>query len=1304
MKDSAAKPRYVTTNSRPSSVLRAVVTPDRFEMRGELGAGVTGTVWRAYDRVRQSEVALKSFHHQFTPDQLLRFKEEFRAVVDVRHPNIVRLHELFEVDGRLLLSMELIDGIDFLSWVWSHDGSAGKKLGTDRDEGGFALDETTKETDFLALGPTLDQARLRDATTQLLAGITAMHAAHTVHRNIKPSNVLITKDGRVVLCDIGLGANMLPGDPSNITSVAYLAPELSSDRTVDEKADFYSLGVLMFEAFTGRTPFATIDGSRDIRIAKATSDAPPPSAFAKDVPADLDHLTSALLRRDPTDRAGAAEVQRVLEPNRKPRRSAMIEALTSVQDHMPAPRLPLVGRQAEMSVLAGALSGAKRAGATLQLVLGPSGIGKTALTEAFARQLATDSIVLTARCHERETLPFKAFDGIVDALSRRLKQLPAHTRARVLPERADLLAELFPVLRRVEGIGGGARKWRGADPGELRLRAFAALRDLLAALARHAPMVIIIDDVHQADLDSLDLLAHLVRPPAAPRCLFIASGRRGPVIDHILQLQARGSFCEVKTLHVEPLPLEEAELLADIAASHFDLNLDNPRAIAIASTGHPGFAIELVRARSDALDAADAARTKHNEFSEENTDSADIAELDPRLVTDGSVAKRMPDTNINSLLTSRVNRLTPQQRSILEVVAVLGTPVSIELIASADGRSFAESIPDIEYLIDHDLIVASGLTVDAIVEVYHDRIREVVLNQIQRPRGGQLHHQIAQALEGREDADPERLMHHWRAAGQTRRAVDYAFAAARRAADALEFHRAVELYQTALAEQLPADVERATRIELAEVLLFIGQPSAAAEEFIVASRGALREQAIDLRRRAALALFSATEIERSAELMAEVTSALSLPAEKKAGLLGGLFGRKPARFTAREGFFERRAPETIATIDVVTLDALSTASIEMGVVHPQRAFEAHTRFLELSCSVGDSIRYARALCAEAVWKASVDPGAATRVEHLLATAEAAAAIDGGALERAQIQLTRAITAFHLGNLTAAQSAIAESLVALESDCRGAVWETRTARMYAGWIAWHTGDLGAFVTQSRDWYDTAISNSDHFSASTLTIGLGNLAWALQRDTTVAHELIETADQLWSNRPVPMHHFMVAVAQVNLELLRGNTNTAADRLARYEAIHSKVDLDRLHMVGTTLAGLRMRVALARADVADREKDNKALQAALATVRNERKQPRLASLGNDALLTQMNAAVLSFTDSRAAIAEFRRAATLYGQLGQTMVANACRWRAAQLTGGAIGIAETIAAVDAVKQHPVANPEKLLEFLAPAATVEQR
>jgi eukaryotic-like serine/threonine-protein kinase len=1302
MKDSSIKPRFVKTSARTSNLMRSVgdhesgphkragaspASADRFDIKGELGSGPNGTVWRAFDRVRQTEVALKSFHHQLNAEQQSRIKEEFRALVDLRHPNIVRLYELLEIDDQLLITMELIQGADFLTWVWAHESDAIKPLDSERVEGDFALDETTKETDLLSICPTVDQTRLRDATTQLLVGITAIHASGAIHRNIKPSNVMVTTEGRVVIADLGFTNNLFRVDSEDTTargSLAYQAPELGDGETVSEKADFYSLGVLLFEAFTGRTPFASTDLGRDIRITKATSDAPPPSAIAKDVPPDLDHLTSALLRRDATDRAGAADVQRVLEPNRKPRRSAMIEALTSMQDHVPAPRMPLVGRQAELAALSGALAGTKRNGATLQLILGPSGIGKTSLVEAFSRQLATDSIVLAARCHERETLPFKAFDGIIDALSRRLKQLPAQTRARVLPERADLLAELFPVLRRVEGVGGGARKWRGADPGELRLRAFAALRDLLAALARHAPMVIIIDDFHQADLDSLDLLAHLVRPPASPRCLFIAAGRKSAAVEHVLALAERGPFCEVKTLTLAPLPIEEAELLADIAASHFDLNLDNPRAIAVASTGHPGFAIELVRARSEALDEQHRRRVEQGvvDGEDQHDESTTIA----------------TDQDINKLLVGRLNRLTAAQQRILNVIAVLGTPVSLELIATASTFKVTDVAKEIEHLVDQDFVVASGLTPDAIVEVYHDRIREVVITSLDNPLRSQIHQLVAQALEGRDDADPERLMHHWRAAGQNRRAVDYAFAAARRASDALEFHRAVELYQQALAEQLPADVERATRIELAEVLGFVGRPIAAAEEFLAATRGALREQSIDLRRRAALAYFTAGDIENGAALMADVTANLGLPAERKIGLVSGLFGRKPARFTAQGAFFERREPDQIALNDIVTLDSLATASIEMGVIAPRRAFEAHTRFLELSCNVGDSVRYARALGAEAVWKASFDPLAHTRVAHLLATAAAAADIDGGPLCRAQLQLSRAITAFHLGDLAAANEAISQTITTLESDCRGALWETRTARMYAGWIYLQSGDLRAFISQSKLWHETAVSNGDSFGASMLSMGPGNFAWVLSGDIDGALLLLQNAETMWAKRPVPLHHFLIAMARVDLELFRNNTSAAATHLRWYEQLAGRHELDRLHYVATALAGARMRVAIALANDAQRTGTMKDVATALTMIRVERKHVRVASSTNRALDTLMNAALLSFSDTEAAVAEFRKAGIEYRQLGQYVHAAACRWRAAKLAGGAIGVAETMAAIDHVKQYGVADAEALLRFLAVA------
>jgi hypothetical protein len=425
---------------------------------------------------------------------------------------------------------------------------------------------------------------------------------------------------------------------------------------------------------------------------------------------------------------------------------------------------------------------------------------------------------------------------------------------------------------------------------------------------------------------------------------------------------------------------------------------------------------------------------------------------------------------------------------------------------------------------------------------------------------------------------------------------------------------------------------------------------------------------------------------------------LGLPVERKASFIGGLFGRKPARFTAQGAFFERRAPDQIALNDIVTLDSLATASIEMGVMAPARAFDAHTRFLELSCSIGDAVRYARALGAEAVWKASFDPLAHTRVAHLLATAHAAAEIDGGPLCRAQIQLSSAITAFHLGDLVAATDAISQTITTLENDCRGAVWETRTARMYAGWIYLQSGDLRAFITQSKLWHETAISHCDSFGASMLSMGPGNFAWVLSGNIDGALLLLQNAEAMWSDRPVPLHHFLTAMARVDLELFRNNTKAAATHVTSYEQLVGRPQLDRLHYVTTALASARMRIAIASANDAQRSGTAKDVTAALSLIRAERKNVRVASATNLALDTLMNAALLSFTDTDAAVAEFRKAASEYRQIGQAIVAAACRWRAAKLAGGAIGVAESMAAIDQVKQCGVSSAEELLRFLAVA------
>src|SRR5262249_1336552 len=134
---------------------------------------------------------------------------------------------------------------------------------------------------------------------------------------------------------------------------------------------------------------------------------------------------------------------------------------------------------------------------------GDSGVGKSALIRRFTDALSAelpDAVVFTGRCYERESVPYKAVDGIIDALSRWLSTLPEGALAAVLPRQRGLLGQVFPVMRRIEAIAQAPRPEPGAlDPQVLRARLFFALRDLWTRLSERRPLVLVIDDLQWAD-------------------------------------------------------------------------------------------------------------------------------------------------------------------------------------------------------------------------------------------------------------------------------------------------------------------------------------------------------------------------------------------------------------------------------------------------------------------------------------------------------------------------------------------------------------------------------------------------------------------------------------------------------------------------------------------------------------------------------------------------------------------------------------------------------------------------------------
>ena len=284
---------------------------ERFEVLLPLGRGGMGAVYRARDRRRNVDVALKTLL-TLDAEGLLRFKREFRALSEVSHPNLVGMHELFSEDRDWFFTMELVEGVTILHWV--------RKQVTRRD---VPADEQTvrRVTDgdkappiepWTGLG--FDEGRLRASLPQLVLGLDALHAAGKVHRDVKPSNIMVTSTGRVVILDFGLVTDsdrrQQLSHHTILGTVAYMAPEQAAGLPVGPAADWYSLGVLLYEALTGIVPF--VGTTPEVLMSKQRLLPQSPRTMVSSVPKDLDALCMQLLRIEPDQRPDVGQIYECL--------------------------------------------------------------------------------------------------------------------------------------------------------------------------------------------------------------------------------------------------------------------------------------------------------------------------------------------------------------------------------------------------------------------------------------------------------------------------------------------------------------------------------------------------------------------------------------------------------------------------------------------------------------------------------------------------------------------------------------------------------------------------------------------------------------------------------------------------------------------------------------------------------------------------------------------------------------------------------------------------------------------------------
>ncbi|HMS04026.1 MAG TPA: AAA family ATPase, partial [Gemmatimonadaceae bacterium] len=521
-----------------------------------------------------------------------------------------------------------------------------------------------------------------------------------------------------------------------------------------------------------------------------------PETLVPDVPDDLRRLCEALLHSDPVARATDAEIlDCVGEGSHAVDAIGTAAPLTSLLESV-----PLVGREAELAALEAALAAVSTDGLRVVALHGRSGTGKSAIVQQFLQTCRADAdvLVLAGRCYEQESVPFKAIDTLVDALTRRLARLDDDIVRALLPDDIEAAARVFPVLRRVPAIEAAVDVGlQVPEPREVRRRAFHALQALLVTIGHEMPIVIAIDDLQWGDVDSAELLLSLFgtpdRPP--PRALVLVAFRSeyrttSACLQHLLTAladRARAAYLaeSVIDLAVPPLGVDAAVALATALLGPAARPATVQR-IATESGGNPFFIGELARYT---LEQPDWSSTTGRGF------------------------------DLEDVLARRIARLPAPARALLEVVAIAGQPVSNRHWRDAvDAATRGPGV--LAQLRQERLIRSTGVSSDDEVEAYHDRIRETVMARLDPDVRTTWHRRLGDALEQAGDADAETIAVHFVRGGLTERAWPHYRDAARGAARALAFDRAATLFEEALTHHVGPSAERA------ELLLALGDARA----------------------------------------------------------------------------------------------------------------------------------------------------------------------------------------------------------------------------------------------------------------------------------------------------------------------------------------------------------------------------------------------------------------------------------------------------------------------------------------------
>lgn len=611
--------------------------------------------------------------------QLTRYRNEYEILSSLDSERVIKVHELLRPRGQLALVLEAFDGIALKQWIKQDAPDLVERL-----EAAIELTETLGE----------------------------VHAAGIIHKDVNSHNVLIDpKTKRMRLIDFGI-ATRLRSEESKFQfptalegTLAYIAPEQTGrmNRSVDHRADWYSLGITLYELFTGALPHRSEDPLESVHFHIAGK-ARPITELDPHIPGPVADIVAKLLHKAPEDRyqsaAGiVADLRRCVDELES---SGTVEPFDlggdDLVDQFELPQ-KLYGRDTELTTLLESFDRVAGGAAETMLVSGGPGIGKTSLVREIYRSVTERRGYFVSGKYDqlRQDAPFSALvDALQDLVGQLLTESEESVRTwrdeitRAVGMNGQVVVDVIPTLELIVGPQTPVPSLPGTEAENRFKRVFKSFVQVFAK--RSHPFVLFLDDMQWADSASLNLITMLLSDAAAESLLIVEAYRDGDTAStHSLLTAAKEQESQgvhVGTIALGPLDPEDiARLVADALHQEPASTKALAEVIHKKTGGNPFFLRQfLLSLHTEGLIALDA---------DERAFRYDVAEINSAAITD----------NVAELLASKLAKLAAPTREALEHAAAIGRRFDLGTLAALRSCSEAEIAALLEPALDEELIV-----------------------------------------------------------------------------------------------------------------------------------------------------------------------------------------------------------------------------------------------------------------------------------------------------------------------------------------------------------------------------------------------------------------------------------------------------------------------------------------------------------------------------------------------------------------------------------------------------------------------